>query len=152
MIPEHQGLFARTHGTSPVGVVVVLSLCCLLMAGCGKKVALLPVAGTVTLNGQPLSKGRVTFMPDLAQGNLAQSAATGRIERGSYQMLTFEQLGAPPGRYKVIIENAFLENDPPLPTKKSAIPSKYRYLRTTDLVVEVVANPKPGAYDLKLHR
>jgi hypothetical protein len=148
----HQGVCERTRVTSRVGVAAVMSLGCLLMSGCGKKVVLVPVAGTVTLDGQPLSKGMVTFMPDLAKGNSAQSAPTGTIDKGNYQLSTLGQLGAPPGWYKVIIEDAFLEDVSSLPAKKSAIPLKYRNLRTTDLVVEAAADPKPGAYDLKLHR
>jgi hypothetical protein len=147
-----QGVFEMTQGSNRIGVAVAMSLSCFLMAGCGKNVVLVPVAGSVTLNGQPLSKGVVTFMPDLAKGNSAQSASTGAIDRGSYQLSTLGQLGASPGWYKVIIEDALMENDPLRPAEKSVIPNKYRYLRTTDLAVEVEANPKPGAYDLKLHR
>jgi hypothetical protein len=136
-----------------------LTFCLLAMiSGCGEpEPELVPVAGTVTVDGQPLSKGTVAFVPDAARGNQSLDTPQGKIAPdGTYQLKTLDKLGAAPGRYKVVVSAT--ANEPP-PADSYAVKDwrpewlvniKYTQAQTTDLSREVVATPPPGAYDLRL--
>lgn len=54
-------------------LLVLLSSCLLvcLAAGCGKPYKVAKVSGRVTLDGQPLAKASITFVPQAVQGNVA---------------------------------------------------------------------------------
>jgi hypothetical protein len=124
-------------------------------AGCaGRGEQFLPVRGKVTLNGKPLTFGAVSFRPDAARGNRSQHHPTGRIEGGQFELHTLRRKGAPPGWYKVLVfadENQ--ESGPLHPAlPRWATDVKYTREETTDLSVEVVDKPAPGAYDLTLTR
>ena len=64
--------------------------------------------------------------------------------------------GAPPGWYKVVVTATTTDvNVPPgkrrdHPRPKSLVAAKYGQAKTSELAVEVVESPIPGAYDLKL--
>jgi hypothetical protein len=110
----------------------------------------------------PLKTGIITFQPDTARGNTTPHQPTANIDRdGNYELFTVGKVGAPLGWYKVLV--TAIENDEELAKKaaspggsrlrtKSVINLKYRTPKTTDLVIEVVESPAPGAYDLKLTR
>ena len=123
-------------------------------AGCGeRKDHLLPVAGKVTLDGKPLAGGSVSFRPDGSRGNATLHHPTGRIDpAGNFQLISGGRKGAPPGWYKVLVFAAD-RGEPrsghhePL---RLLVPEKYTRERDTDLAVEVVPAPAPGAYDLRL--
>lgn len=75
-----------------------------VMLGCSSKPAspipLKQVTGTVTLDGEPLPTGSITFMP-VAGTN----SCTGEIVDGKFALSTFSKGdGAPPGDYKVSVE------------------------------------------------
>ena len=82
-----------------------------------------------------------------------QNAASGK-----YTLVTNGRKGAPPGWYKVAVTaTAPAELDTKRgpshhPVPKSLLPAKYGQAKTTDLLIEVVEHPAPGAYDLKLSR
>lgn len=123
----------------------------MLVVGCGSEdEKLVPVAGKVTVNGKPLTSGTVSFRPDQGKGNKSQHQPNGVIDaEGNYKMtLSPDKKGVPPGWYKVVV----VALDDPWPGKplKSFIDMKYADEKTTPLKVEVVANPEPGRYDLKL--
>ena len=127
--------------------------------GCGDSgVKLVPVVGKVTVDGQPLTlataEGSVSFRPEKGTENRKEPA--GAIDKdGTYRLLTDGKEGAPLGRYRVLV--AVVEPiDPksgfPYGKRKSYVNYKYSDPKTTDLVIEVVASPAPGAYDLKLKK
>jgi hypothetical protein len=136
----------------------------LLASGCGDDSGVAktyPVNGKVYIDGEPLAERTtvVLFKPDLARGNASPFEPSGTVDpTGSYTVSTKGKSGALPGWYKVIVtatapETAF----PPgkrlhHPHPKSLLPAKYGVAKSTDLAVEVVENPAPGAYDLKLIR
>jgi hypothetical protein len=62
-----------------------------LLVGCGPG-STASVSGTVTLNGQPLARGFVSFTPEDGQGG----TAGGDVEAGRYRVA-----GLKPGKYRV---------------------------------------------------
>jgi hypothetical protein len=122
------------------------------LAGCGQGAGLVPVTGKVTLDGKPLGTGTVTFHPDAAKGNAAPHLAAGEIDgQGNYKLLSDGKEGVPPGWYKVTVtaqEPADSKN--PYAPPQSIVNAKYRDVKTSNLSVEVVGNPSPGAYDFSV--
>lgn len=74
-----------------------------VMLGCSSQPAspipLKKVTGMVTLDGDPLPSGSITFMPVVGT-----NSCTGEIEQGRFTLSTFSPGdGAPPGEYKVSV-------------------------------------------------
>jgi hypothetical protein len=138
----------RPGGWSIAACTVLLGA----VSGCGSG-GLVPVSGTVKLEGKSLREGTVAFYPDESKGNQSQDMPTGEISDGKYEVYTNSKKGAPPGAYKVVV-TAFAS--PPekkggtAEIPKSLLASKYQDKATTPLAVEVSSSSKPGAYDLTL--
>jgi hypothetical protein len=136
-----------------------------LLLGCGGQSdvygvgQVVPVEGQVFVQGQPLrlpngSYGRVWFHPDEGRGNTCPQPAQADIDsEGRFHLTTRGQVGVPPGWYKVMIV-ATEPGDSRKPSKlrKSFVNRRYAAVETSGLAIEVVASPRPGAYDLKLTR
>jgi hypothetical protein len=127
---------------------------CGLMVGCAKEEPFYPVSGKILLDGQPLTgvgQGSVSLRGDLAKGNKTLHQPTGAIKPGGdYEVITVDKKGAPPGWYKVVV-SAFankIEEGPVTP--RPLLDPKYYNADTTDLSIEVVAEPSPDAYDLNV--
>lgn len=135
-----------------VRLQVLVALATAAAAGCKGEEPVPAVAGTVTVNGRPVPGGTVTFYPDAAKGNASPHLPTGVIEAdGRFEVCLPEaRKGAPPGWYRVVVFAA----DDPQPGKpvRFFVHKKYTDRGTTPLSVEVVANPEPGRYDLKLDK
>jgi hypothetical protein len=111
-----------------------------------------PVSGAVSVNGKPLAAGTVSFRPDAERGNRSQHHPTGVIADGRFELHTLRQRGAPLGWYRVLVladENQTAGPVHPLMPRWATHP-KYTSQKTTDLLIEVVETPAPGAYDLRL--
>jgi hypothetical protein len=115
-------------------------------AGCSGSAA--TVTGTVTLDGQPLTKGDVSFHPDGA----GAAPAYGQIDSsGRYTLSTGTEAGLAPGNYVAVV---VATKDPPQPYDKTGAeippipitPGKYGNVATSDLKVQV----KPGKNDVPL--
>ncbi len=128
----------------------------MMLAGCaddGPK--LVPVAGRVTLDGQPLSNGSVTLRPEAGDSNWEQP--TGSIDAdGKYVVYTQRKPGAPPGKYRVVIFATAATKDasgaahPGLP--KSIVPAIFSDPKQTPL--EIVVDPArkpPFDWELVTH-
>jgi hypothetical protein len=63
-----------------------------------------PVSGFVTLDGQPLASGAISFFPNLLKDPLYPVAAGAMIDRGYFSIPRGE--GLVPGRYDVTINSA----------------------------------------------
>jgi hypothetical protein len=120
-------------------------------AGCGGR-ELVRVSGKVTVDGAPLSTGRISFIPDAAKGNKAPVACVGQIgANGQFDLFTTgvqgsdNGKGAPAGWYKVILMNKF--NSTELDDKVDPI---YFNEATTPLSIEVTSKPPPGSYEIKV--
>lgn len=113
---------------------------------------LLSVVGKVTLDGEPLKTGSVSFRPDKARGNETLHEPGGEIdETGNYKLYTAGKEGAPPGWYKVIVASAEpIDPNNPYAITKSYIDNRYNSVDSSGLAFEVVEKPAPGAYDLTL--
>ncbi len=128
-------------------------------SGVGKTV---PVSGKVFLEDTPWTAKTtiVLFKPDTSKGNTSPFEPTGTVDAaGTYTLTTKGKNGAPPGWYKVIVtareeaapEHAKLPKQH-RPVARSLLPAKYGQAETSGLSIEVVENPAPGAYDLKLSK
>jgi hypothetical protein len=136
----------------------------LLAAGCGDASGvgtIYPVSGTITINGEPLmaETTMILFKPDASRGNRSPIEPAGALDgQGRYTLATAGKTGAPPGWYKVIVTatSAEMSVSPgqrrARPRPKSLVPARYGQVTSTQLTVEVVESPAPGAYDLKLTR
>jgi hypothetical protein len=88
------------------------SVCALLLAlaaGCGKAAPpIVPVEGVVRLDGKPLNKARILFLPQSEAGR--DHIASGLTdETGRYQLTCNGQPGACAGEHRVLV----LESDAP---------------------------------------
>ncbi len=153
-------------------VIPCLGLCLLL--GCGdSRPKLVPVEGTLSLDGKPLAYKSILFLPE--EGTAHNGAGGWTDGDGQYYLLavlfgiTSDYRGCPPGRYRVVVSepmfplsaadfgppNVEEEGDEPAPAlaptnspPKTRIPALYSSERTTTLIVEV---PEAGGtLDLKM--
>src|SRR5262249_22805146 len=130
----------------PLALVVWVALSA---AGCGQEAKLVPVTGHVTLDGAALSAGSVLFVPDETKGNNSQVSPRGMIDsQGNYELFSDGKKGAPAGWYKVVVSLTSPGIAPP--PKGPTMDFKFQHPERTDLAIEVVPQPQPGAYDLKL--
>jgi hypothetical protein len=123
--------------------------------GCGPGAGeerLVPVAGKVTLNDQPLGTGAVVFHPDAAKGNAARHVPVGALDAdGNFKLESAKRPGAPLGWYKVTVSaQAPGDANNPYAPPKHLIHPRFADPQTSGLSVEVVANPAAGAYDFKV--
>ncbi|HWG42546.1 MAG TPA: hypothetical protein VN688_07145 [Gemmataceae bacterium] len=136
---------------SPWFVRLSVIACLAFAPGCGKPSAkLVPVAGKVTLGGQPITAGHVSLVP-LSKEEKAGLSSGSIGSDGSYKILTNNKEGAPLGKYKVTVTPSTMptqgQQGPPV-----SIPMVYRDTQRTILSIEVVDQPEAGRYDLKLNK
>jgi hypothetical protein len=108
-----------------------------------------PVSGKVTIDGQPLTAGQVSFIAFDKQEK-GGGMSSGQIDpTGGYVIHTGGKEGVPPGRYKVTVTPSMM---PSGDNKMPSVPfnPKFTDASKTTLIVNVSANASPGAYDLKL--
>ena len=126
----------------------------LFATGCGSSgPAMGRVSGTVKVNGQPLTKGTVTFIS--TDGN--RPNATGALDSsGGYTLQTTEPGdGALVGTYKVAVSDvdasALNTAMPgmPAPVAKSAIAKTYLDANASGLTATVAAGSNTQDFDLK---
>jgi hypothetical protein len=135
------------------------SLCGLILAtaGCGDSSGIgktVPVNGKVTVDGQPVKAGTVSFRPDKSKGNASKHEPSGEIDaQGNFKLATGKKDGAPPGWYRVaIMAGEPVEVGNLSGQAKWYANPKYATADTSGLAVEVVENPAAGAYDFKLSK
>lgn len=106
------------------------------------------VTGTVTLDGQPLTTGNVSFYPDGGSG----APAYGQIDaNGRYSLSTGTDAGLAPGKYIAVV---VATKDPPQPYDATGsevppipiTPARYGNVQTSDLRFDV----KAGNNDISL--
>jgi hypothetical protein len=139
------------RGWLSLAILGAFALTC--VAGCGVK--RVPVAGTVTVDGQPLNVGQLVFTPDTAKGNMHSIVCTSRIRDGHYDLETNgvtrsdSGKGVPLGWYKVYFR-ILQESTKKHPVAPVNVNGKFMDPDKTPLSVEVKDNPEPGAYDFQM--
>jgi hypothetical protein len=150
--PDTRSLRVRerrgTHGTLAcrwtAGIVTLWGA---VAVGCGAqnadRLAVFPVDGQVTLDGQPLANALVILHPRDASDPRALAARGQTDASGKFKVTTYEAGdGAPPGEYAVTV--AYHQpigqgtNWEPGP---NILPAKYALPETTDLSARVAAGP-----------
>lgn len=150
-----------------LGGSLVLAFSAAVLVGCGTDASrpkLGRVSGKVTYNGQPVTKGIVSFVPRGGPGAETGQSATGEIgSDGSYTLTTFENGdGAVLGEHTVLVMAR--EEDPaikghgmPIPNAKgkitikpakSLVPEKYATAANSPLRYTVKEGSNP--YDIEL--
>ncbi|MDX2035345.1 MAG: hypothetical protein SFX72_01740 [Isosphaeraceae bacterium] len=120
--------------------VSLLIIASAVLAGCGEPLDELPrraIDGSVSLNGEPLAKGTIQFVPRSAEAGTQVGAI---IENGRYSIAAAQ--GPVPGMYGVMISGASDtvaagEDDPAKPPKPAPDPVPARYNSNTTLEAEV---------------
>jgi hypothetical protein len=136
-------------------VCLVAFVGALFLAGCGGvsyKTA--PVSGQVKLDGKPLAKASVMFVPDTFPGNKETLPSSGALtdDEGHYTLMLnsgSKTNGAVVGKHKVIIVlGAEVGANDTKPTFHKQLPEQYN--RRTTLTCEVPAEGREDAnFDLK---
>jgi hypothetical protein len=124
--------------------------------GCGSSgPKLASVSGKVTLDGAPLKSGTVNLVADESKGTKQAGTSSGAIgSDGTYKITTDGKDGAPLGWYKVVVitmtPGGMGDTGPLNPNAQAKSRPTYSDQAKTTISYEVVASPKPGAYDLTL--
>jgi hypothetical protein len=142
---------------------VVIVVAAILLGGCSEAdpnlVKLHPVTGVVTLDGEPLPRASVVFVP---QGNTPGSGTSAITDdAGRYALATMHQgAGAPEGSYKVVISKLVqpdgsefplnAEVDPMSTPHKEFVPKPYSDPEATTLTADVASGG--GSIDFPLRR
>jgi hypothetical protein len=131
---------------------IVSALLCALglavVSGCDGGPKRVPVKGTVTLDGQPLTGGVLHFYPDPDKGNMHRVDCLSPVRDGKFNLLTTAVKdsesgdGAPVGWYKVYLYTE-------IPDLNLKIDPKFTDPARTPIEVEVKEKPEPGDYDIK---
>ena len=137
----------------------LLAMAVLLLVGCDSGPAgppLVPVEGTVTLDGKPLSGATLLFQP---QGNTAGQGGTARTDAaGKFALTSFDlkDKGTAAGNYRVVISKKANpdgsdfapspDQDPMLAAYKEVLPPQYADDAQTTLSAEV---PPEGVKNLE---
>jgi hypothetical protein len=135
---------------------LVAGACCLALclAGCGDPAGpkLVPVVGKVTVDGQPVKAGTLSFRPDKSKGNTSLHEPYGEIDAaGNFKLFTNRKEGAPVGWYRVAVMAAEPVDVGNLSGQARWFANpKYASVDTSGLAVEVVEKPAAGAYDFRL--
>jgi hypothetical protein len=100
-----------------------------------------PVHGVVTLDGQPMTTGEITFMPDESKGTIGPSAS-GVIDAGGHYKLTTDHQGRGDDGAIIgfhLVRIVARETVEPGAPSKSLIPSRYGDFKTSGFTAEVKA-------------
>lgn len=132
---------------------------CLSSLGCGggdtplrHVEGLVPVTGTVTYNGKPLDGGTISFIPedtDVKKQLVVNNPRADIDSEGNYELSwSTEQVGALPGKYKVVV---FLVEGVTTETTeaKSLIPAQYNNPATSGFKA-VVKEDGDNVFDFAL--
>ena len=118
------------------------TLACLFLVGCQAAPppeTLVPVKGKVTIKGKPLTEGTIVFHPDRDKGNTSKQEPRAVLSaEGTYELESTEDVGAPPGWYKVTI--FALKNEGSTKPSTWLASQKFTDVKTSGLTAEVTAN------------
>lgn len=119
-----------------------------LFAGCGNGMGVVPVEGTITLDGQPLEGAEVIFRPADGRPSLGVTDS-----QGKYTLrYDTDMMGALTGKHKVSISTSGEaaqtgSEDGPSGPKVERVPAQYN--KQTTLEVDVVSGGGPQDFKLE---
>jgi hypothetical protein len=125
----------------------------LVAVGCGYKPDLPPtaeVSGTVTLDGSPLPRAMIQFVPDGTKGTKGPTGVAASDEKGQFEVRTAGVKGALVGHHKISVHARRAPKDSTDTMPPSLIPAAYNNPSTSGLSAEVRKGEK-NAVDLPLH-
>ncbi|MDR1494120.1 MAG: hypothetical protein LBT05_15575 [Planctomycetaceae bacterium] len=131
-----------------LSIVLIL----LFLAGCtnSNPQGRLPISGEITLNGQPLESGSISFDPIGSQTERLQSG--GQIVNGKYEIAAPQ--GLVPGEYQARITSMIIDpkSPPPKDTVEppkmiSVVPPEFGSKTTQKIIVE---KGKENRFDFKM--
>lgn len=140
-----------------VAGIYSLGLVACLLAGCGggDEFSTASVAGTVTMNGQPVNGGSITFVPIAdGEGNLAGKPASGPVqEDGAFTLSTYQENdGAVIGKHRVMYS-------PPQPISTetpegghAAPPQPSKYAGMVPITPEVEVTSGENDFEIEIAR
>jgi hypothetical protein len=116
-----------TRGTTSRFGAAILALACICSGGCGEGGSV-PVEGTVTLQGKPLSGATVMFTSMRGNGPGPFVGKTDQSGRFSLGPSDATGSGAAAGEYSVIIATVVSDPNETAPAKptKEVVPNRYR--------------------------
>ena len=126
----------------------------LIVAGCGSRISVAPVSGTVTLDGQPLANAHVLFQPvatsgktNVGTGSYAMTDGSGSF---SLRQADTDQPGAVVGQHRVEISYKVETDDRDPKTRPPPKSLPPRYNRESELQFQVErGGSKVANFDLK---
>jgi hypothetical protein len=85
----------------------LLGLLVLAATGCSREPSMTEVSGTVRLNGKPMAKARVEFMPDPGKGTTGRTSFGYTDESGHFTLATYTTnvRGAVVGNHRVLVRD-----------------------------------------------
>ena len=126
-------------------LVVLLVACSLCHMGCGRRPALAPVSGRVTLDGKPLEFGSVMIQPKAGPAARGTIQADGSFTVGTFQPGDGAIVG--PATVRVACYEQQRPGAPPpqgeLALGKSLIPEQYTQFETSGITATVAAGMAP---------
>jgi hypothetical protein len=134
---------------SRIREILCLLLLCVLSGGCGKEMKVAPVSGTVTLDGAPLDRASVMFLP--AAGGRPSFGVTD--EQGRFTLdYSMDQMGAEVGQCDVKISTKMQAADDADDEGKFAperVPKRYLGDKPQEPII-VTVEPKDNTIDIAL--
>jgi hypothetical protein len=116
-------------------------LAAVLVSGCGQSSPLIPVTGSVTLDGEPLPKAHVLFRPQNGRPSFAVTDANGKYAL----QYTSQSMGAVPGKHVVCVTTA--DDEEGDTAAKEILPSRYNSKSTLSVTVD--ATHRTHDFDLQ---
>lgn len=103
----------------------------------------------MTLDGKPVPRGMVQFVPDESKGTKGPPAVGVIDENGHYELTTAGVQGAVVGHHRVAVRAQEEFDDMTISMGRSLIPDRYRLPESSDLRAEVTEG-KTNEVDLPL--
>lgn len=145
-----------------ISICAVLCFCIFTIVGCGGGASdapeLAPVTGKVTVAGEAVSGGTITFVPDNSKGTTGPSSAGEITADGTYTVYgPGGEAGAVVGSHKVTIICApdpgeVSGGESSSEPYKCIIPARYGDVKLTDLTAEVKQSEAGNTVDLDLKK
>jgi len=145
----------RRFPSARVGVGCALLAALVGVAGCGG-IKRIPTSGKVTLDGQPMPRGVLQFIPDPSKGNKLRVACSGPISNGRWNLVTSGMeradtgTGAPVGWFKVTYFDPDEGSKAPSAAAAPKVAAKYYQENTTPLWIELTDPPPAEGYAIEL--